>query len=140
MNRHEQKKTGSFYTDKDLIDYIFKFNEFPIRDNSRILEPSVGDGGFVKKIIEIIKLKKIKNIIIDVCDINSDVLSDLNKWWNENKVDDITINFINDDFLFHDFKNYYDLVIGNPPFITLKKDNYYKKLKNEFKTINTINI
>ena len=41
--------------------------------------------------------------------------------------DNIVFNFINDDFLLHKFEQKYDLVIGNPPFLKLAKNN--KKLK-----------
>lgn len=123
--------TAAYYTSQDVCFSIIKdLPDFENQEYVKILEPSVGSGNFLPLLIN--KYRMAKNVIIDVMDINPDsikILKELVK-----KIDvpkNIQINYINDDFLLHNFNNfnpnlYYDLVIGNPPFMKIKDS---KKIK-----------
>jgi len=86
----------------------------------RILEPSVGIGNFVPLLIE--KYEDKDEVIFDLLDIDSNSFIVL-----KNILDKLELpkkfkfNFINTDFLTHNFNVKYDIVVGNPP---------YKKLTN----------
>lgn len=115
LSNAERNNEEAFYTNKSLLNYIYK--EFPNinKKEIRILEPSVGVGNFLPYIIS--KYSYAKKIVIDVIDINKysiEILKELLKIVNV--PENVEINFINDDFLLHEFNNRYDLVTGNPPF------------------------
>ena len=115
---------AAYYTDKILLTEIYKILPEFDKQDLRILEPSVGAGGFIPLIIK--KYSDVSSIIIDVCDIDSNILEILKIILP--KAINIKINFICADFLTHDFPYQYDLIIGNPPFIKLKSND--KKLLN----------
>ena len=48
---NSKKKTGSYYTPLDLADFIVQHLKPSLNDTNSILEPSVGDGAFIKTII-----------------------------------------------------------------------------------------
>ncbi|AZA82139.1 type I restriction endonuclease subunit M [Chryseobacterium lactis] len=108
------KETGSYYTPEILSDFLSDHilnNFFNEKKTIKILEPSCGDGIFVKSLIK----KSNKKISFTICDINED---ELNKTLafvrhNKTKVDRV----FNDDYLKKDNEKY-DLVIGNPPYIS----------------------
>lgn len=106
---------AAFFTDKTISTEIAKY--LPIIDKSeiRILEPSVGTGNFLPFIIK--KYMSAPKVIIDVVDIDNDVIEILKRIVSQMNIpENICINYINDDFLLHQFDNHYDLIIGNPPF------------------------
>lgn len=45
ISKEERKKTGSYYTHDEIINYIF--DSIPFNKNSKILDPSCGSGGFL---------------------------------------------------------------------------------------------
>lgn len=114
-----KKHTGSYYTPKLLTTFIVNhlFSKHSKKIKS-ILEPSSGDGVFIKSILE----RDISNMEIDAIEKNKDefkksllLLKDL-----------IAIGkakVYNADFLskYYDLNKKYDLIIGNPPYI---KKNY----------------
>lgn len=105
----DNKQTGSFYTPMSLIEYMVGYARTRIAPHS-ILEPSAGDGRFVQALQSFMcpitlveyeehKVANLKDVYSDSCEIFSDDY----------------LNFsIN-------CNSKYDLIIGNPPYISKKK-------------------
>ncbi len=116
----KKNETSAYYTNPSVCFSIIKsLPDFPKREKLRILEPSVGAGSFLPLLFS--KYKHIKDLVIDIVDIDENSLENvkllLNKFGFPNNV---KINFIHNDFLKHRFSNKYDLVVGNPPFGKIK--------------------
>lgn len=126
MANSKRETNDAYFTNKIIITEMTK--ELPdfTKNTIRILEPSVGVGNFIPFIIK--KYDYIEKIIIDVVDIDKDILEIAKVLLERNVLkENVEINFIKDDFLLHEFKEHYDLVIGNPPFTKLKStDNKLK--------------
>lgn len=113
---------AAYYTRQDICFSIIK-NLPDAKDYTtlNILEPSIGVGNFLPILIN--KYKSVPNVNIDVVDIDKnsiDLLKELIK-----KIDvpnNITINYINADFLLHSFDKRYDIVVGNPPYMKITKE------------------
>lgn len=134
LSNAERNNEEAFYTNKSLLNYIYKELPDINKKEIRILEPSVGVGNFIPYIIA--KYGHAESLIIDVVDINSYSLSVLKQLLKIiNVPENVYINYIEDDFLIHEFKQRYDLVAGNPPFSKINVGN--KKLQ-EYR-INCIN-
>ncbi|TFG11671.1 MAG: hypothetical protein EU535_07005, partial [Promethearchaeota archaeon] len=123
-------KSGEFYTPsflvKKMIEKSYNFGE-------RVIDPSCGTGNFlseiIKKIIQSDKTQKEKRMAIKNVygfDINpvSLLLARVNLLWISGELnEDLKENLIKLDFLFPNiinFKHKFDLVIGNPPWYTLR--------------------
>ena len=129
LSNTKRNEEEAYYTNKELLNYIYK--ELPIINKKEInvIEPSVGTGNFLPYIIS--KYSYAENLNIDVVDINNDSLDILKVLIEIIDIPkNVKINFINDDFLLHSFDIHYDLAIGNPPFMKINKNN--SKL-NEYK-------
>lgn len=123
----KREHNAAFFTDKSILNEIMKYLPDIDKDSIYILEPSVGTGNFIPFIIK--KYAAAKSVIIDVVDIDPDVIAVLKYIISKFALpDNVTINFINDDFLLHKFNTRYDLVIGNPPFNKLGSNNKALKL------------
>lgn len=149
-NATDEKLRGSYYTPKELADYIVGW---AIKDNdtNKILEPSCGDGIFLKCMsnrniqkkcnimaIEIDKNASIKakesldksNIFEDYQDFINNQKGALNN--NENLDVDYGCNIINDDFykVYQEILKYekFDVIVGNPPYIRYQ---YLTELQRE---------
>ena len=103
------KETGSFYTPKELIEYMVTYTSARIKPKT-ILEPSAGDGRFVEP------LKKF-NAQISLVEFDPMKAASLSSTFAECCTVHCT-----------DFIKYanqcgekYDLIIGNPPYIAKKK-------------------
>lgn len=129
LSNAERNNEEAFYTNKFLLNYIYK--ELPNINKSiiRVLEPSVGVGNFIPYIIS--KYDYAEKLIIDVVDINKNSIEVLKKLLKIIEVpSNVEINYINDDFLLHEFKTRYDLVTGNPPFSKISnKNKNFKRYK-----------
>lgn len=130
---------AAFFTNKSLITEMIKNIPETDKDCVKILEPSVGVGSFIPLIIKKFEGKK---IILDVVDIDKDSLEIAKIIQSKSKTPkEVVINYINDDFLLHNFDDYYDYIIGNPPFIKLKSSNSKLKIYRKYaKNTNTTNI
>lgn len=136
---NSRSDTAAYYTEQNSLETISNF--LPKIDKSiiHILEPSVGVGNFLQTIID--NYSDADKLIIDVVDIDSkslDLVKVLNTY--RNIPSNVEINYYHEDFLnslFHDC--YYDLIIGNPPFLKLSKKSglsFYSNLFNDDTTKN----
>lgn len=133
---------AAFFTNKTLVTDILKHIPSISSDTITILEPSVGVGNFILPILRRFEDKK---VLLDVVDVDKNSLSVLKLMMKRIKKEvstDFEINFINDDFLLHDFGNKkYDYIIGNPPFFKVPStDKNLRKYRKEAKNIYTTNI
>lgn len=112
---------AAYFTGKSLITEMMKALPDTDKETVRILEPSVGVGNFIPLIIR--KFEN-KNIVIDVIDIDKQSLEITKLILNNYNIPaNVSINYINADFLLYDFNVTYDYVIGNPPFYKMKSTN-----------------
>lgn len=117
-----KKNTGSYYTPNYLAEFVvsrvithFKYYQTTLP----ILEPSVGDGSFIKAIQN---FKNIKKSIIELTAVenNSEELSKAKHICTLRNSE-----FIHKDFLFFSNQKKYMAILGNPPYI--KKPRLTKK-------------
>lgn len=130
---------GAFYTNKALITEMLKHLPDTEKDEIRILEPSAGVGNFIPLII---KKFEGKRLIIDMVDLDP-CSTRISKVLMEKYgiPENVSINFITDDFLEHTFDVRYDYVIGNPPFFKMKSgDKNLKKYQDAAINKETTNI
>lgn len=122
LSNINRDSNAAYYTRADVCFAVVKnLPNFKGRKELRILEPAVGVGNFIPTLIQ--KYCDIPSVIIDVVDIDNESLDVLKKLLSHLKVpSNFQINFIFDDFLTHDFKYTYDVVVGNPPFKKVTKD------------------
>ena len=138
-NAHRSKH-AAYYTRQDICFTVIK--DLPNASNYtsiKILEPSVGVGNFLPLLIE--KYKSVPNVQIDVIDIDKNAIDILKILVRKlNVPQNVTINYINDDFLLLKADIHYDIIVGNPPFGKVT-DNAsllveYRKEKKNTKTNN----
>lgn len=139
MSNAQRLKLSAYYTRQDVCFSLVRDLPAEIKgDSINILEPSVGVGNFLPLLVK--KYAGLKDVNIDVVDIDKNALDILKILIHRIKVPkNITINFINEDFLLFTPSKKYDLVIGNPPFgkVTDKKLLIeYRKDKSNQKTSN----
>lgn len=103
-----KKELGSFYTPQNLADWVVE-RIISQKTVHSVLEPSCGDGVFLTSLF------KLSSTIpqATVVDIDTDAIVKVCKRFPK-------INIINNDFLFLKIDNKFDLVIGNPPYISKK--------------------
>ncbi len=129
LTNSKRENNAAYYTNKFIVNEIFKqLPEFE-GDEINILEPSVGVGNFLPFIFR--RYENIKKVNIDVVDIDEKNLSIVKLLFEEKALpENVNLNFIHADTLLHTFGKKYDLVIGNPPFSKLKAKDAAKYLKN----------
>ena len=113
---------AAYYTRQDICFSIIKnLPEAKNYNAINILEPSIGVGNFLPVLIN--KYKSVPIVNIDVVDIDKNSIELLQELIN--KIDipgNITINYINADFLLHTFNKHYDIIVGNPPYMKITKE------------------
>ncbi|OHD57801.1 MAG: modification methylase [Spirochaetes bacterium GWF1_49_6] len=126
----EQKLRGGYYTPHSLAIFISKFVIGCKVEN--ILEPSCGDGVFIKALNDMKPSNSINVIAIEIDEIEARKAKAL-------KTDKINASIINDDYLDWSISrlnspDFFDAVIGNPPFIRYQylDDKQQKKAKMIF--------
>ncbi len=129
LTNSKRENNSAYYTNKFIINEMYKrWPDFE-KDEVFILEPSVGVGNFLPFLYR--KYEYVKKLHIDVCDIdenNIEILKLLVEKYGLPK--NVELNYICDDFLLHDMNKKYDLVVGNPPFTKLKASDAKKYLEN----------
>lgn len=129
LTNSKRENNAAYYTNKYIINEIYKQIPGFEKDEISILEPSVGVGNFLPFIFK--KYEGVKCINIDVVDIDKKNLQILELLLQKQRIpSNVKLNYIHADTLLHDFNKRYDLVIGNPPFSKLKAKDAAKYLKN----------
>lgn len=113
---------AAFFTSKSLITEMMKALPETDQQKVRILEPSVGVGNFIPLIIKRFEGKEITLDVVDIDAHSLEIAKLILK--NYDIPEHCTINYIEDDFLLHDFEGKYDYIIGNPPFSKMKSTNH----------------
>jgi len=134
------KQTGSYYTPQSVVFEALSSLDLTDKKFINVLEPSVGLGAFLPQFFRIVN--SCTQVEIDVCDIDNERLTSLSEMMEEMDYDRnrININYIHDDFIKSDrIKNKYDLIISNPPFAKVDKQDVkeYRKLYAGEKSGNT---
>lgn len=118
----QREENAAFYTRQDICFSIIKNLPEPKSYTTlNILEPSIGVGNFLPVLIN--KYKSVSSVNIDVVDIDSQSIEILKALVKTLAVpENISINYINDDFLLHTFEKHYDIIVGNPPYKKITKE------------------
>lgn len=129
LTNSKRENNAAYYTNKFIINEIFKHLPDFEQEEINILEPAVGVGNFLPFIFK--KYEQINRVNIDVVDIDEKNLQILSLLLQKQGVpDNINLQFIHSDSLLYNFGKRYDLVIGNPPFSKLKAKEAVKYLKH----------
>lgn len=126
MNKDKQKQLGAFYTPEHTVEHMVgKLSDFG--KNSKLLEPSGGDGAFVSAIL---KSELLKPDQITVWDINPGVKNNLAGLGVNNII--IKDSLLNTDFAGDSLFGceQFSHIIGNPPYLN-KQSDYIKKNKKK---------
>lgn len=134
--------TAAYYTDDIIAENLVKSLPKIHKDEIHILEPSVGVGNFLQPIINKFSYcKKLHIHVNDVDKVSLELLKSINHY--RDIPGNVEITYHNYDFL-HDNPILdsirFDYVIGNPPFIKLKKRECticYLNSINKFQSNNT---
>lgn len=136
LSNSYRENNSAYYTNKFIVNEIYKHLPSFDKEEIFILEPSVGVGNFLPFIFK--KYESVHKVHLDVCDIDDNNLEILKLLIQKQEIpDNVEINYINDDFLAHVFSKKYDLVVGNPPFTKLKQKDakvYLDKNLNKLTT------
>ncbi len=126
LSNAKRTDTAAYYTRQDICYSVIEgLPDAKGYKKLRILEPSVGVGNFLPALI--CKYADVLDVSIDVVDIDQDSIDIITLLLAKINVPrNVKINYICADFLLYDFKEKYDIVVGNPP---------YKKLTNDPKTL-----
>lgn len=110
----QRENNAAYYTRQDICYTIVK--SLPDAKNYtelNILEPSIGVGNFLPVLI--LKYASVQSVNIDVVDIDPNSIEILKELVAKLDVpNNIHINYINTDFLLHNFDKRYNIVVGNP--------------------------
>lgn len=126
----KNKKLGAFYTPEKLARWITN-TVINSSAGMSILEPSCGDGIFIQ---EISRMPNCSKHNITAIEIEEATIKQAIK--NNNSIQNI--KWINQDFLFWNTKEKFDLIIGNPPYISKKYIS--KKQSQQCKEIHLANL
>lgn len=155
IDKIEKKNFGQFYTPKEIVGYMFDFLD--IKPNSTILDPTCGCGIFLStayKYLKKINDKPLNNLYGVDLNATAAELTRINLWLKDGKSDrgwkkleeniktgnSITKNKNLDKkaFLWNSVfkktlaKGGFDFIVGNPPYITLKKNKDYDPKEEAF--------
>jgi len=133
MINTSKESTAAYYTDTNTVAKICENLPTFNKKTLKILEPSVGVGNILRKVINHY-LNSTDFIECDVFDINKDSLEFCKLFIQKefNDIRNIKINYFNIDFLTYPIlEKKYDLVVGNPPFIKIKNP-YKNKMRHIF--------
>lgn len=124
---NDRKVNGAFFTPTYVVDFIIK--EVSPKNNDRCLDPSCGCGAFLIGLVEYYQKtfnKNIKEVIkdniygSDILNYNvkrSKIILSLFGLLNNEIIEESDFNIYNQDSLKADWKNEFEIIVGNPPYV-----------------------
>ncbi len=110
----KRQKNSAYFTNKYILQAIFKNLPELEADEISIIEPSVGSGNFLPFIFK--KYADKKFVDLTVVDIDEDAIEALKILYDEKSIpNNFKIRFVCDDYMNYKHDKV-DLIIGNPPF------------------------
>lgn len=120
LSKKEKKDNGIYFTPPSCvrknIELLKKYLPGEIKGDFTILEPSCGSGEYIKALCEddMFSLCKITGV-----EINKTIFDAVRKLHDTNT----NTTLLNSDFLKYSCDSTYNLIIGNPPYFVLKKED-----------------
>lgn len=115
----KREENAAYYTNRFITSKISSALPIFTKSHIRILEPSVGAGGFLPVVFK--TYEYVPRVTLEVVDIDEDSLDTLKLLLRRMEVpDNFEIIFHRADFLAEKFSQRFDLAIGNPPFSKIK--------------------
>jgi type I restriction-modification system DNA methylase subunit len=120
LSKKEKKDNGIYFTPPSCvrknIELLKKYLPEEIKEDFTILEPSCGSGEYIKALCEddMFSLCKITGV-----EINKTIFDAIKKLHDTN----MNITLLNSDFLKYSCDSTYNLILGNPPYFVLKKED-----------------
>lgn len=105
-----EKQTGSYYTPKNVIEFMIDYLKAEKQDFSNVLEPSAGDGRFLSLLLY-------ETEHIDAIEIAKEKVENMKRDYAGTDVNVLQADFL--DYVIQTKKKY-SLIIGNPPYISPK--------------------
>jgi tRNA1(Val) A37 N6-methylase TrmN6 len=121
MKKIDKKKNGIFFTPPKTINYNLDLLKPYINDIKNVLEPSCGSCEYVLKLN-----KKWNHLKINGIEFNKTIYDSIKHLSCNN------IKLYNEDYLEYDTTTKYDLIIGNPPYFVMKKNEVSKDYYDYF--------
>ena len=121
---NNKKRSGSYYTPAVLSDFLVKhiFERYIHNSRVKILEPSVGDGQFLKSLFKNRLLENMQCAAIHINEVDVNELQKSCALYEFHKLNHTKLHATSIDFLDYDKENKksFSLIIGNPPYINKK--------------------
>jgi len=120
LSKKEKKDNGIYFTPPSCvrknIELLKEYLPEEIKGDFTILEPSCGSGEYIKALCDddMFNLSKITGV-----EINKTIFDAVRKLHDTNT----NITLLNSDFLKYSCYSTYNLIIGNPPYFVLKKED-----------------
>jgi tRNA1(Val) A37 N6-methylase TrmN6 len=145
--KNDRKINGAFFTPSYVVDFIIK--EVSPKENDKCLDPSCGCGAFLIGLVEFYKRKydkSIKEIIkeniygSDILDYNvkrSKIILSIFGLLNNVIIEESDYNLYHQDSLKADWKDSFEIIVGNPPYVKYQDLNNENRLYliNNWKTV-----
>jgi type I restriction-modification system DNA methylase subunit len=115
LNKTEKQKHGIYFTPPETIQKIIDYLQPFMNNVQTVLEPSCGSCEFMLRL-----QKAYPNIHMTGIELHQTIFDSIQKCKDKDMV------LLQGDYLTYQFDNKFDLIIGNPPFNVLKKNEVHK--------------
>jgi len=124
LNKDVKKKQGIYFTPPKTINVMIRLLKQYINNNNKlqILEPSCGSCEYILKLSKEFDKSNITGI-----EYNNDIYNSILHYKSN------SITLLNEDFMKSTHEKKYDLIVGNPPYFTMKKKEVCKSYYRYFK-------
>lgn len=121
ISKKDKKNNGIYFTPPNTVSKNIDFLEKYLVDFKDVLEPSCGSCEYILQLNE-----KYKHLEITGIELNKKIYDSVKELENEK------ITIYNDNYLTYKNNKKYDLIIGNPPYFVMKKNDVDKEYYNYF--------